>query len=255
MKNVYIIGSGKIGCNITIALNKSNIKILGIHSRNQKTGNKLANRVNSIYFEKFVIPEKTELIIICVPDDEIKNIAKKIKKTAVIHTAGCSDIALLKNCSNNHGVVWPIQTFLDNKKANLKNVPICIEANNTIFEEKLKSLFSNISNNIMSINLKQRQLIHLSAVFSCNFSNYLYSIAEEILSKDNLDFSLLKPLILETTNNAFKFRPKNNQTGPAKRKDLGTIKKHLDLLSLNEKKEYLKIYNLITNNIIKAHES
>ena len=127
--------------------------------------------------------------------------------------------------------------------------------NSPHISETEKSLFSYISNNIIDINYKQRQLIHLSAVFSCNFSNYLYSIAEEILSKDNLDFSLLKPLILETTSNAFKFRPKNNQTGPARRKDLGTIKKHLDLLSLKEKKEYSKIYNLITNNIIKRYDN
>ena len=255
MKNIYLIGSGKIGFNIAIALKNSNISILGIHSRNKESGNRLAHKVNSKYFEELIIPRKTDLIIICVPDDEIQNVAKKIKNSAVIHTAGCSDIALLKDCSNNYGVVWPIQTFLENKKANLKNVPICIEANNKIFQKKLQSLFSKISNNIMNINFKQRQIIHLSAVFSCNFSNYLYSISEEILSKENLDLSILKPLILETTNNVFKYRSKNNQTGPARRKDFGTIKKHLDLLSLKEKKEYLKIYNLITNNIIKIYES
>ena len=68
-------------------------------------------------------------------------------------------------------------------------------------------------------------------------------------------FQYLKPLILETINNAFKYSPQKNQTGPAKRKDYGTIKKHLDLLSLKEKKEYFEIYNLMTNSIIKHYEN
>ena len=255
MKNIYIIGSGKIAFSISMAFKKSNINILGIYSRNKNTGEKLAKKTNSKFFKKIDIPKETDLIIICVPDDEIKNVAKKIKNTAIIHTSGCSDIKLLKKCSNNYGVIWPIQTFLQNKKVNFKNVPICIEANNIIFYEKLKHLFSLISNEIIKVNFKQRKLIHLSAVFSCNFSNYLYSVSESLLSEEKLDFSILKSLIIETTNNAFKYKPEKNQTGPAKRKDFGTIKKHLDLLSLKQKKEYFDIYNLITNNIIKNHEN
>ena len=252
MKNIYLIGSGSIAFNIALGLKDKNINIIGIHSRNTKTGKKLAQKVQTKYLKNLIIPKKTDLAIICVPDDEIKNIAKKINNTPVIHTSGSSEIELLKNCSNKYGVVWPIQTFLKNKKTNFKNVPICIEANNELFFKNLKKIFSKISKNIILINYKQRQLIHLSAVFSCNFSNYLYSISEEILSEENLPFSTIKPLILETINNAIEYTPRKNQTGPAKRKDYGTIKKHLDLLSLKNKKEYFKIYNLITNNIIKS---
>ena len=251
MKNIYIIGSGKIAFSISTAFRKSNINILGIYSRNKNTGEKLAKKINSKFYEKLDIPKKTDLVIICVPDDEIKNIAKKIRNTAVIHTSGCSEIKLLENCSSDYGVIWPIQTFLQDKNVNFKNVPICIETNNKIFYEKLKSLFSIISNKIINVNFKKRKLIHLSAVFSCNFSNYLYSVSKDLLYEEKLDFSILKSLIIETTNNAFKYKPEKNQTGPAKRKDLGTIKKHLDLLSLKQKKEYFDIYNLITNNIIK----
>ena len=251
MKNIYVIGSGKIAYSISTALSEKNINILGIYSRNKKTGETLAKKINSKFFEILYIPKKTDLIVLCIPDDEIKNIALKLKNTAVIHTSGCTDIKLLKNHSNRYGVIWPIQTFLQNKKVNFKNVPICIEANNKIFYEKLKSLFSVISNKIIKVNFKQRKLIHLSAVISCNFSNYLYSVSEKLLDEEKLDFAILKSLIIETTSNAFKYKPDKNQTGPAKRKDFGTIKKHLDLLSVKQKKEYFDIYNLITNNIIK----
>ena len=250
MKNIYIIGSGKIAYNIASSLNENQINITGVYGRNIETGNKLAKKVNSKFYKELKIPKITDLIIICVPDDQIKIIAKKINKIATVHTSGSSDIKLLKNCSKYYGVVWPIQTFTNNKKANFKKIPICIEANNDKFKYDLNKLFTKISNNVINFNFKQRKLIHLSAVFSSNFSNYLYSISEELLSEQKIDFIILKSLILETTNNAFKYKPTNNQTGPAIRKDLGTIKKHLNLLSKKKKNKYAKIYSLISEYIM-----
>ena len=116
MKNIYLIGSGKIAHNLALVLKDQNISITGINSRNEKTGKKLANKVNTKYYQNVIIPKKTNLVIICVSDDEIKNIAKKISNIPVIHTSGSSKIDLLKNCSNNYGVMWPIQTFSKNKQ-------------------------------------------------------------------------------------------------------------------------------------------
>ena len=78
------------------------------------------------------------------------------------------------------------------------------------------------------MNTKNRKIIHLSAVFSCNFINHLFYISKNILNNEKIDFSLLKPIIFETTNKAFKYNIEENQTGPAKRKDLKTIEKHLE---------------------------
>ena len=181
MKNIYLIGSGKIGNNIATTLNDNQIKITGIHSRNIKTGNKLAKKINSIFFEELIIPKKTELIIICVTDDQIKNVAKKINKIPIVHTSGSSDIKLLKNCSENYGVVWPIQTFTNNKKTNFKKTPICIEASNLMFYEKLNILFGKISNNIVGYNFKQRKLIHRLE------THLFFLIMSSIKSQNNLD--------------------------------------------------------------------
>ena len=71
---------------------------------------------------------------------------------------------------------------------------------------------------------KKRKIIHLSAVFSCNFINHLFYISKNILNNEKIDFSLLKPIIYETTKKAFKYNIEENQTGPAKRKDLKLLK-------------------------------
>ncbi len=40
--------------------------------------------------------------------------------------------------------------------------------------------------------------MHLAAVFACNFPNYLYYLAQQLLAEKQLPFDLLRPLILET---------------------------------------------------------
>ena len=90
-----------------------------------------------------------------------------------------------------------------------------------------------------------RAKVHLAAVFACNFTNHLYTIAENILKEANLPFSDLLPLIDETTQKVHTLSPKEAQTGPAIRHDDKIITKHLSQLNNREK----AIYQLLTESI------
>ena len=76
----------------------------------------------------------------------------------------------------------------------------------------------------------------------------MYAVAEDLLKKSDLDFEMLKPLIVETANKIIKNSPLSVQTGPAQRKDLQTIKNQINLLEDDDLKS---IYKLITNQILK----
>ena len=130
----------------------------------------------------------------------------------------------------------------------MKEVPFCISAGDKDFENTLLEVAKSISNNVFRIDENQRKPLHLAAVFACNFSNQMYCIAEDLLKKSDLDFEMLKPLITETTNKIKNLSPSNAQTGPAKRNDLETIKKQINLLEDDDLKA---IYNLITAQILK----
>lgn len=252
--NICIIGSGNISTNLGLELKKLNFNINRICSRNEITGKKLAKKLEADYNKKIVIPKKTDLVIIGVPDDQIQIVSKKIKSKAVIHTSGTKKIDILKKCSDNYGVVWPIQTF-SKKNVNFKKIPICIETNNKRFEKVLERIFKKSTKSIFNINYETRKIIHLAAVFSCNFLNHLFCISNDILEKEKIDFSILKPIIIETTRKALNSNIKKNQTGPAVRKDFKTIEKHLRILSKTEKNKYIDIYKTITNSIIFSDES
>ncbi len=64
------------------------------------------------------------------------------------------------------------------------------------------------------------------------------------LKSQNIPYSLLEGLILQTANNATKLKPMEVQTGPAKRHDMQTIKAHK--LLLKGKLKERKVYDLMT---------
>ena len=79
----------------------------------------------------------------------------------------------------------------------------------------------------------------------------MYSIADELLANNNIDFKILLPLIRKINDNLENYRPKEVQTGPAKRKDTAIIQEHIATIKENEIKE---LYHKISENIIKYHE-
>ena len=62
------------------------------------------------------------------------------------------------------------------------------------------------------------------------------------------DFNLLKPLIFETATRLKNTSPAVVQTGPASRKDVETIEKHLQIL--NEHPKLHKLYQAISDSIM-----
>ena len=119
---------------------------------------------------------------------------------------------------------------------------------NSNFLKILNNLANSISNNVQQLSSEQRNYLHLSAVMANNFSNLMYQMAAEICEKHKISFDLLKPLIQETSNKVQKMTAIETQTGPARRKDVQTIERHLKLLDTDKEKR--KIYELLTQSIL-----
>ena len=82
-----------------------------------------------------------------------------------------------------------------------------------------------------------------------NFTNHLYAIAEDFCNSEHVNFNLLKPLIMETASRIRNQSPAAVQTGPAVRKDILTMDKHLRLLINHPKLRttYLRLTDSIMN--------
>ncbi len=224
-----------------------------VYSPNHENANQFATQFNCTLCTDLInIDKNTDIILLCIPDDLIAETSKKIGKANAIvtHTSGNTSIRSLIN-NDRYGVFYPLQTFSKQREIDMKSVPICLESSDEDVMKDLQFLASTISDSVHEINSRQRKYLHLSAVFVNNFTNHMYHIAEEFLEDRELDFDLLKPLIIETAAKATDIDPVNAQTGPARRGDSNTIKKHLDLLEGNP--EYKQLYQLISEQILKKY--
>lgn len=250
---IVIIGAGNLATNLAHTLSNHH-NIVQIVSRTKMSAENLAKSLDAKYCVGAEdIYRLADLYIIATNDDSIFEIAKGInfKDKTIVHTAGSINIDVL-NDFMQFGVFYPLQTFSKNKIIDFTNIPICIEANNIETENKLLEVAGTISSNVHIVSSEQRKYLHLSAVFACNFTNHLYNLANDILREKNIDFEILKPLIIETANKIIENNPNDAQTGPAIRKDKIIIAKHLELLSLNS--NLLEIYNKLTESIIEKHK-
>ena len=92
-------------------------------------------------------------------------------------------------------------------------------------------------------------------MFACNFSNYCYDIAKQIVDAQQVDFSLLYPLILETANKVMQNDPRQGQTGPAMRGDQNILNIHQQMLEQSQRQDLANVYNLLSQQILERHQT
>lgn len=250
MISVVIFGAGNVATHLFDAFNKTNkVTVVQWFNRDLKRIESYKNSISITNdFSKLV---DAEIYILAISDDAISEFSKQLPlhNKLIVHTSGSVGIHDLDK-KHRRGVFYPLQTFSKDHDIDFKDVPICIETIEKSDFQILKDLAQAIESPYYKINTEQRQTLHLSAVYVNNFTNHLYRIAHEISDTKGINFDVLKPLILETAKKVQTMSPFMAQTGPAKRNDKKTIKKHLKLI---ENKDHKAIYELLTNSIIKTH--
>lgn len=251
--NIVIIGAGNVATHLAKALQAKNMQIAQVWSYHYNNALTLAKQVNAQAIDSLkAIDQQADLCLIAVKDDTIAEIAEQIKgfKGLVAHTSGAVNMEALNGVAEHYGVFYPLQTFSKDKELSFADIPLCLEANNEASLQTLKQLAAQLSTNSVEINSEKRKILHLAAVFACNFTNHLYALADEVLKFNELDFAILRPLINETAAKVQHALPLAVQTGPAIRNDEQTIKKHEELLV--QQPQLLEIYKTLSNSIKKT---
>lgn len=246
-----LAGTGQVAHALGKAFLKAGHEILWVYGRDPKKAAALARKLKAKSFHNpsKATVESPDLILLAVKDDAIHQVAQLFKfiPSAIAHTSGSIAMKEIRKSNGNYGVFYPLQTFSENSKINISTMPICIEANSEEGFGQLLKLAHSISKSVYSIPSKQRQKLHLAAVFANNFTNHLFAISEEILNENHLSYDLLKPIILTAAKNLQHRSPSLSKTGPAIRNDQVTIQKHLDLLAMYPR--WTKLYKLISEDI------
>jgi predicted short-subunit dehydrogenase-like oxidoreductase (DUF2520 family) len=253
---ITLIGSGNVATHLGAAFKNAGHRIGQVYSRNEQNAALLAYHIGAEAISDLnnINPE-TDIFIISVSDDAIAAIAEQLAKydKLIAHTSGATDMYALLAFTDNAGVFYPLQTFSKTKEVDFRSVPLCIEGADDDISKTLQQLARTISNNVYIISSEQRKTLHLAAVFACNFPNYLYSVAHDLLVAQNIQFDLLRPLIMETAEKVQQQFPADVQTGPAVRKDAKTMNTHIQ--QLQGEPELEQLYRLLSQGIIKMDSS
>ncbi len=248
---ITLIGSGNVATHFGAALKNAGHHIVQVYSPTQHNADLLAYHLGAEAISNLdgISPE-TDMFIISVKDDAIENIAQQLSSYQIltVHTSGATSLQSIAQYNKHSGVIYPLQTFSKTREVDFRKVPLCVEGNTDLVHAELKILAHNLSLNVFDVDSHQRKILHLAAVFACNFPNNLYAIAQQLLAGHHLDFNLLRPLILETAQKVQHNFPAEVQTGPAVRRDEKTMQAHLALLPDDDLKQ---VYEALSQSIIK----
>ena len=234
-KRIALVGAGNVATHLGIALQQAGWQIAQVYSRTEASASELGNRLQVPYVTSVeAICTDADIYIVSVKDDALPVLIPELVKGRnglFVHTAGSVPMNVWKDHTPCHGVLYPMQTFSKQKPVDFSKVSFFLEGDGGETLVQLRELASSLSGLVYDANSEQRMALHMAAVFACNFTNHMYALSAHLLEKNGLPFEAMLPLIDETARKVHELAPKAAQTGPAIRKDMNVMNKHLDMLS------------------------
>jgi predicted short-subunit dehydrogenase-like oxidoreductase (DUF2520 family) len=249
--SIAIVGAGNVATNLALSLFESGVNIRCVYSRNAENTRVLATKVNASTISSLAeINPDVAVIIIAVSDDEIGHVAHQLHdhSALVVHCSGSVDMDVLSGCEN-YGVFYPFVVMRKAVRTDFTNVDFFIEANDESHLSLLKMLAEKLTASVKILSSKARLALHISGVFSNNFVNLQFIIAQQLLNENGMNFDVLRPMLSNYFQLLLQSNPAEIQTGPAIRHDDRVIQKHLELLAGHS--DFKEVYRLLTAQIQK----
>lgn len=254
MKNIAIIGNGKVGSALHLGLVNSGHKVW-VFERNALEGTARLREKNLDTLQA------VDVILIAVPDAEIKSVVAvlnhlNLQNKTVAHTSGALAASALQSLKGTHyGSLHPVQTF------NRRELPpdiwhntICTFEGSTQAATVLDKLCAGMGVKMVLLNAEQKAALHCAAVFAANYQVALLQAAEKICRTFEVNKDLLQPLIKQVQRNFINHPAAEILSGPLQRGDTQTVHRHLQLLVKNNLSSEADLYKQLARYILEENE-
>ena len=249
---IALVGAGRVATCMGPRLKEAGHTIVCVYSRTLSNAQELAGRLGAPAFDSLGQLPGADVYLVMLSDDALVQLTPAIvtgrEKALFLHTAGSVPMDLWKDAgAQRYGVLYAMQTFSKGADIDWPQVPVFVEGCNPAELSVVMALASDLSGKVAELSSKGRKKLHVAAVFTCNFSNHMYTIGEQLLATEGVPFSVMLPLVRETARKVESMSPQDAQTGPAVRGDRKVIDEHLQLLK--DYPEYAELYRLISIDI------
>lgn len=262
MQNVSIVGFGKVGGAMAIALSRAGRKITAVSGRDLSPSHPALEAIEprpEVFGVKEFDPGDSRVVLITVRDDQIRataeDLAARIDPRGIVflHTSGSrgSDVlAAIAEAGGETGSIHPLVSISDPVLGSerFSGTYFCIEGTDAAVAAAT-SIAGELQGKPFTIPSDKKPLYHAAAVMACGHVLALFDEAAESLARCGPDArearNILLPLVLSTIENLSVQSPERAITGTFARGDLETFESHLEALKTSVPPEVIETYLLL----------
>lgn len=240
-ERVVVLGAGRVATHLVPALVGAGYRVAQVWSRTMASASALGQPLGISYTDDLTaVPADADIYIACVADGALPEVARQIvarvqrssRTPLFLHTAGSVSMDVWREAgATSYGILYPLQTFSKEREVDMREVSLFVEASDEASLMAVEALAHGLSGKVYRADSRRRALLHVAAVFACNFTNAMYDAAHQLLATDDIPFDVLLPLIDETAAKVHTLIPRDAQTGPAVRGDEAVMQSHIHRLA------------------------
>jgi len=261
--SVSLIGPGRLGIALAMALESAGYQIVSLVGRNRqklrKTSQLLDVSCQLLVAKELEKGRLGDLIIISVPDDQIVTVAGDLARIkgkghpTVLHTSGALSSKVFASLAANGwhtGSIHPLASVSDPAGGveALRRAYWCVEGD-AVGIRVAKQVVRDLGARSFSLKSEDKPLYHAAAVMTSGNATALFDVALEMLERCGISRrsgqKMLAPLLASNTLNLSRSAPEDALTGTFARGDLATVRMHLSALKGKDLDEALQLYRLL----------
>jgi predicted short-subunit dehydrogenase-like oxidoreductase (DUF2520 family) len=266
-----IIGSGRLGSALAIALEQKGYQIKYLVARRRANARRIAALLDAgatpLAAKEMRELPAVELLLIATPDDQIATVASwlsrlksdSLLKPTALHTSGALSSEVLVPLSKKGwhvGSIHPLASVSEPRAGALllRSAFWCVEGDSAAVR-LARNVVRDLEGKSFSIDSIYKPLYHAAAVMASGNVVALFDVALEMLGQCGLNKReaqrILLPLLVTTVQNLNDKDPAKALTGTFSRGDVETVKRHLAALKSNELPDALELYRLLGKRSLK----
>ncbi len=253
------IGAGKAGCSLGRYFLDKGVEVTGYYSLIEEEARWAAAFTKTQMFSTVnEVIAANDSIIISTPDGAVKSVWDSLDKELInnriiCHLSGSLSSDVFSGIEELGGYqvsIHPLFAFSDKESAfkQLNNVCFTLEGHPHAVSE-WKQVLNSCGNEVVTIDKEKKPLYHAAASVLSNHVIAVLDTGYRML--ENCGFSeeqarrYTESLVMKNVMHVIEGGTVNALTGPIERNDIGTVRKHLDVLDDDAKQLYKMCGNIL----------
>lgn len=222
--NISILGTGRAGTAFDVALRACGHDVRLLHH----------TQVHEL--------GAPELVLLCVPDDEIASVAREIAPSeayVVAHVAGSRPLSVLaphRRVASMHPLTALSSTEVGARR--LRGATYCVAGDHLVYD-----VVASLDGRAITLDDAQRTLYHATASVAANHLVALLGQVKNLAESAGLALEDFLPLAQQALDDVVAVGPEAALTGAASRGDMSTIDAHLAVIPEAERSTYVAMAN------------